>query len=178
MYFAPEADPGVRLVLLQHCWDEGLVIAHIYASQVSSLLHTSGLCFFPRLRPRYQFITALIPGDVVWATGAGCWRRRRKTAGCETMKQTCKNVDYVKKKNTAKIRTIIKLNTHISSCSTPNFFFHHTSHRSSDPSLGGYESWTYSAPRTESIGQSSTFGAVIAFLCDMSATHWWQWHVV
>lgn len=72
-HLAPESDPGVRFALQDRPGDEGLVVAHVDAGQVSSLLLAGRLRRAPRRRLLHQLVAVLVPGDVALWTGALGW---------------------------------------------------------------------------------------------------------
>lgn len=55
-YLAPESDPGISFALQHHSCDEGLVVAHVDAGQVASLLLAGRLSCVPGRRLLHQLV--------------------------------------------------------------------------------------------------------------------------
>lgn len=64
LYLAPESDPGISFALQHHSCDEGLVVAHVDAGQVASLLHAVRLSRVPGRWLLHQLVAVQVPGDV------------------------------------------------------------------------------------------------------------------
>ncbi len=81
-HLAPESDPGVRFALQDDSSDEGLVVAHVDAGQVASLMLAGRLSRVPGRRLLHQLVAVQVPGDVAsragargrgWRVDAACW---------------------------------------------------------------------------------------------------------
>lgn len=74
-HLASESDPGI-LALQDDSSHEGLVVAHVNAGQVPSLLPAVCLSCIPSRRLLHQLVAVVIPGDVATRAGARGWRWR------------------------------------------------------------------------------------------------------
>ena len=76
MHLALESNPGVGFSLQNHPGNEGLVVAHVNAGQVSALFLADRQSCIPGRWLLHQLVAVHVPGDVaVWARALS-WGRR------------------------------------------------------------------------------------------------------